>query len=420
MMIRSLMLVPLFLLMPASFGVAQASKPLRVYILAGQSNMVGTGGISTLDYIGDDPKTEMLLEQMQGRGEQPKVCDRVWISSLNGKGAQYGGEGVGKLTAGYGFRRDDPTQHGDCIGPEFMFGIAMEQVYDGPILLIKTAWGGRSLSVDFRPPGAGPYQFNDAQIAKHTSKGDLEKVAAQKKEATGKNYHYMIEHVQKVLGDLKRVCPEYDAEAGYELSGFVWFQGWNDYVDAGTYNASEGSHQFDPYSELLEQLIRDVRKDLHSPKLPFVIGVMGMHGNFTPGTFNPRGNAEEKMIRFRKAMAAPASLPEFKGNVIAVQTAPFNEAELGRINMKLDKVKQFGRRLKKENESKTSASGSLSPSEIKERIAEYRAELVSPEEEATWQRGAGTGGFVHYFGAAKFHAQAGQAFAKALQSLDAK
>jgi hypothetical protein len=52
-----------------------------------------------------------------------------------------------------------------------------------------------------------------------------------------------------------------------------------------------------------------VRKDLSAPKMPFVIGVMGVDG--------------ENNVNFRQAMAAPAGMPEFQGNVVAVDTAPF-------------------------------------------------------------------------------------------------
>ena len=44
----------------------------------------------------------------------------------------------------------------------------------------------------------------------------------------------MIDHVRKVLKDIKRVVPDYDPKQGYELAGFVWFQGFNDYVDGWT------------------------------------------------------------------------------------------------------------------------------------------------------------------------------------------
>ena len=77
-------------------------KPSRVYVLVGQSNMVGTDAISTFDYIGDDPATAPLLQSMFNEEAKPKTCERVWISSLNGKYRKPGGEGYGKLSPGYG------------------------------------------------------------------------------------------------------------------------------------------------------------------------------------------------------------------------------------------------------------------------------------------------------------------------------
>ncbi|WP_372808510.1 sialate O-acetylesterase [Pontiella sp.] len=399
-------------------GPAMAKKPLKIYILAGQSNMVGTGGIATFDHIGDDPATAPLLKKMRGPDGKPKTCERVWISSWNGKMNQYGGEGFGKLTAGYGVRRTDPAQPDDFIGPEYMFGITMEEAYDGPILLIKTAWGGQNLSVDYRSPGSGPYVMNDYQVEVLTQKGALERVRAQKAEATGRNYRYMMDHVKNVLGDIKRVCPDYDPDAGYELSGFVWFQGWNDFSDTTTYPSSYGEKQYDEYSKLLAQFIRDVRKDLETPQLPFVVGVIGVYGNYTPGTFKVVNKSDERMKLFRKAMAAPAEMDEFKGRVVAVQTAPFREDALGFIEQKQTIVQAMGRKLSKKLPDGPNADGSMTAEERKAYMDDYKAKILTPEEMALWDRATAIGGFIHYYGSAKFHAQAGKAFAEAMLKIE--
>ncbi len=120
----------------------------------------------------------------------------------------------------------------------------------------------------------------------------------------------MVEHVKKVLADPSRVCPAFDPNSGYELAGFVWLQGFNDLVDGQTYP----NGNYDEYSRLLAHFIRDVRHDLSAPKMPFVIGVLGVDG--------------EKNVNFRKAMAAPAAMPEFQGNVVAVDTAPFWDRDI--------------------------------------------------------------------------------------------
>jgi len=193
-----------------------AAEPLKVYILAGQSNMEGHARIETFDYIGDDPATAPMLKEMRGTDGKPRICENVWISYYTG-GGEKSGEGFGKLTAGYG-ARSNPTEDGGKIGPEFTFGIYASKAYDGPILLIKTAWGGKSLNTDFRSPSAGPYQFSDDLLAMFKKQGkDIEAVKAEKAKATGHYYRLMIEHVKKVLADPKRVCPAYDEKAGYEL-----------------------------------------------------------------------------------------------------------------------------------------------------------------------------------------------------------
>jgi len=292
------------------------AKPLKVFILAGQSNMEGHAAISTFDYIGKDPRTAPILKEMRNPDGTPRVCDKVWMSYLTGPyDGSANGEGLGKLTAGFGARGDQPTQPGGNIGPEFTFGIYMEKELKEPILIIKTAWGGRSLNTEFRPPSAGPYKL-PKQIQDEWDKypqgahgvpklEDRKKWQDEKDAASGVFYRMMVEHVKKVLADPKRVCPAYDAKQGYELSGFVWLQGFNDLVDGTTYP----NENYDEYARLLAHFIRDVRKDLSAPKMPFVIGVLGVDG--------------EKNVNFRKAMAAPAKMPEFKGNVVAVDTAPF-------------------------------------------------------------------------------------------------
>ncbi|HTG45480.1 MAG TPA: hypothetical protein VK633_13215, partial [Verrucomicrobiae bacterium] len=126
-----------------------AAKPLKVFILAGQSNMEGHAKVGTFDYIGDDPATAPLLKQMRGSDGKATVCENVWISYFTGSGKD-NGEGFGKLTAGYGSRQK-PDKDGGEIGPEFTFGLTMDAALKEPMLIIKTAWGGKSLHTDFRP-----------------------------------------------------------------------------------------------------------------------------------------------------------------------------------------------------------------------------------------------------------------------------
>jgi len=397
-------------------SVAADKKPLKVFILAGQSNMEGHAKIETFDYIGDDPATAPLLKMMRGADGKPTVCDGAWISYLTGKyDGSANGESTGKLTAGFG-ARDDATKSNGKIGPEFTFGLTMDAAFAEPVLIIKTAWGGRSLHTEFRPPSAGPYELNDYQKKLyygppgHGVPKDMDAWLAEKKRETGRFYRYMVEHVKSVLADPARIVPGYDRSQGYELAGFVWLQGFNDMVDGHVYPAHGKPGRFDKYSEWLAHFIRDVRRDVGAPRMPFVIGVMGVGGM----------NADKDTVEFRKAMAAPAALPEFRGNVVAVETAPFWSEELGAVDKKRARVSQMRHFLNSQHKDHANADGKMTEEQKREHLKKFEAELISPAEVALWQRGASNAGY-HYLGCAKTFALMGRAFAEAtLQMMNAQ
>ncbi|MFT3883213.1 MAG: sialate O-acetylesterase [Gemmatales bacterium] len=370
------------------------NKPLKVFILAGQSNMQGHARISTFDSMADDPKTAALLKEMRNSDGKPKVCERVWISSVGCLGDAYTDlrEKQGKLTAGFGAPSDK-------IGPEFTFGLTMEKLLGEPVLIIKTSWGGRNLHTEFRPPSAGPEKINSQLLEQWKKRGlDAETETAKIHKNGGVFYRHMIDHVRKVLGDIKRVVPGYDPNQGYELAGFVWFQGFNDLVDGGAYPDRMKPGGYDEYAELLGHLIRDVRKDLSAPKMPFVIGVMGIGGE--------KEGKKAPQMYFRQAQRKPASLPEFKGNVRVVETSVFWDDDLDslaqrmeRLNNKLDQ--EFKKDPKLSREAKEAARKKATEEQFK------------PEELTRLKVGVSNGGY-HYLGAAKIIAPIGKAFAEAL------
>jgi len=400
---------------------AVAAKPLKVYILAGQSNMQGHAKVETFDYIGDDPATAPMLREMRGPDGAAKVCEKVWISyyTADRREGKDHGEGFGKLTAGYGARDIPDVNHGR-IGPEFTFGIYMSQAYDGPILIIKTAWGGKSLNTDFRPPSAGPYVLpkqTEELWAKHPRGAhgipkaeDRPKWHAEKAAKTGVYYRLMIEHVKKVLADPKRIVPGYDPKAGFEVAGFVWFQGWNDMCDSHTY--PEGGRSPDGYKEytrLMTHFIRDVRKELGAPGMRFVIGVIGVHGDKASG----------RLKNLRPAMAAAAELAEFKGTVAAVQTAPFWDSDLQAIEDKKSKVSQMRYYLRSQHKDHANKDGKMTRAEQQAYIKEFEAKLLTPKDRAFWKRAASNQAY-HYFGSAKMLGQIGRAFAEAMLEIEKK
>lgn len=391
-------LIPIvvFLVVAAPSG----AKPLKVFILAGQSNMQGHAKITTFEHIGMDPATKPMLAEMLGPDGKPKECERVWISSIGcSKGDTT--EQTGKLTAGFGASAEK-------IGPEFTFGIYTEKSTDAPILLIKTAWGGKSLNTDFRPPGAGPYVFNETQLAGFRKQGkDLAVIQAEKEKATGVYYRMMVEHVKKVLGDIKRVVPEYEAAQGYELAGFVWFQGWNDLVDGSTYPNRAIAGGYDSYSSNFAHLIRDVRRELNAPNLPFVIGVLGVGGptsEYGPGEQRYKSTHQN----FRDAMAAPATMPEFKGNVAAVLTEKYWDPELGAARAKDNSIRQQAKKL--------AASAKLKPAEANADLEKMRMEGLTDRERLILEKGISNQEF-HYLGSAKILGGIGKGLAEAMVEL---
>jgi hypothetical protein len=379
--------------------VALADKPLKIFILAGQSNMQGHASVETFKHIGMDKKTAPLLKEILDSQGKPKVCDRVWISYLHGmKSGEKDHEKNGKLTTGFG------AQNGNKIGPEFGFGITMEKLTDHPILIIKTAWGGKSMHTDFRSPAGGEFKFNESDLDMHRKKGrDVKKIIAEKNEATGLYYRTMLTHVKNILQDIKRVYPDYDPKIGYEIAGFVWFQGWNDMVDRGVYPNRDKAGGYDTYSEILSHFIRDIRKELAAPKIPFVIGVMGVGGILdlkNPNRYTPIHN------NFRKAMAAPAETPEFKDNVKVVLTENYWDKELSELDSRWGKVKQKSKELAKNKE--------ITAKERKAALNQFISETYTKEELEIKKAGISNFGF-HYLGSAKILVQIGKAFAEALE-----
>jgi alpha-galactosidase len=376
---------------------AAEKKRLKVFVLAGQSNMQGHAKVSTFEHIGMDPSTKPMLTDMLGADGKPKACERVWISSI-GCGRDEREEQTGRLTAGFGASKEK-------IGPEFTFGLYMEKLTDAPILLIKTSWGGRSLNTDFRPPSAGPYVFNGAQLAAYEKQGkDIAAVKAAKEKSTGASYRLMIEHVKKVLADIKRVVPDYDPAVGYELAGFAWFQGWNDLVDSSTYPQRDKPGGYDAYSTALAHFIRDVRRDLNAPSLPFAIAVLGVGGptaDFVPSEQRYRAQHQN----FRDAMAAPASMAEFKGNVAAVLAEKYWDRELSLAKEKEDGIKQ---RVKKQ-----AKDAGLKPADEKAALEKALAEGLTPRERLVMEKGISNFAF-HYLGSAKILGGVGKGLAESL------
>lgn len=389
----------LFLSLTLISATAVAQKPLKVFVLAGQSNMQGHAQVRTFEHLAMSPETAPMLEDLQNADGSPRVCEEVWISSIGSSEEEL----FGPLTVGFG-----ASQNPAKIGPELTFGIYLHKAIDGPILLIKTAWGGKSLHTDFRSPSSGPFKFSESQLEGFRKQNkDIAEIEAEKSAATGHYYRLMIEHVKSVLADIGRIVPDYDPAVGYELSGFVWFQGWNDMVDGGVYPDRYQPGGYDAYSTAMANFIRDVRTDLQTPELPFVIGVLGVGGpvsEYGPDQQRYKGVHQY----FRDAMAAPAKLPEFQGNVATVLTENYWDRELTAAKAKEQSLRQQAK--------KTAAENKLSAAQERELLEKLLAEQLTERERDVIAKGISNLEF-HYLGSAKILGGIGKGFAEAMTTL---
>lgn len=273
---------------------AAKEGPVKVFILAGQSNMQGQAALRTLEYLIYNAETAAEYQQWKDRDGRWTERRDVWVWTTDG-------ERSGNLKPGFGVSEMK-------MGPELGFGWVMGERMAEQVLLIKTCWGGRSVKRDFLPPGAEmPSDEALQQELENAKKRNPGVTMDEIRGAYGKAYREMMACVGNVLGDLKKHFPAYDEKRGCELAGFLWFQGWNDMVDG-----SQREEKYAGYTRRLAQLIRDVRKDLKAPTLPVVIGELGA---------TERGD-------FQAAQAAVAEVPEFKGNVAFVKTREFWEPDV--------------------------------------------------------------------------------------------
>ncbi|MGK0303817.1 MAG: hypothetical protein ACI89X_004717, partial [Planctomycetota bacterium] len=212
-------------------------KPkLRIYILAGQSNMEGKGHVRHITWLKANAEAEerKLFERVHRNGTFLDV-KRVSIRYKSR---------IGALNVGWGTNQE-------LIGPEYAFGLTMADATAGDILLLKVSEGGKTLKTEFLPPSSG---------------------------GPGRLYSEIVDMVNDAKSGLKKYVPSYGGQ-GYRIEGLVWFQGFNDNIDKA--QKAEG---FKSYAERLNNLLMDLRKDLDAPDMKMVIGQLGF--NQSPSPFN--------------------------------------------------------------------------------------------------------------------------------------
>jgi len=346
----------------------QASEgKVKVFILAGQSNMEGHGQVRSLDHLGEHPRYGYLLEKLKNPDGSWAIRDDVTIfwKIKNPKN--------GPLTVGWGF---EPHE----IGPELMFGTMMGEYYDEHVLLIKIAWGGKDVYCDFRSPSAGEPTGDTAKLLKRER-------AENNNREIGLYYRMMVSDIKQTLDHIDDIVPDYNGR-GYEIAGMAWFQGWNDYCQ---WPAAPGI--IDNYSHNLAAMFHDLRKDLDAPDMPIVIGEMGIGGQkIAKRADNPDDREAQAMIKFRKAQQAVAD-DKSLSNVTFVPTAEFWDDRLDELRHISDAYWN----------------------EKREKGIQDDNDLPSEELQAEYER-LGGHWYCHYNGSASNYSLIGYALAEALHA----
>ncbi len=280
MVMKNLLVASLLLLSCGSLDAQKSNQDqvVRIFVLAGQSNMQGhavvsmdhpehyNGGQGNLNWVLANSKKPSYAHLKDG--DQWAVRDDVFIRYQTEHQTK-----VGPLTVGFSGYQDD-----EHFGPELQFGFAIGDHHDQPVLLIKTAWGGKSLKTDFRPPSAV------------TKRGG----------EVGPYYSLMMQQVQTGLDAISDDFPQLK-DATPVISGFIWQQGWNDMVDEDARNE---------YFDNLKDLIHDVRQAWSTPELPVVVGELGNGGK----------DVDQSLKHFRGQQSRIDAHPAFVGNVMFATT----------------------------------------------------------------------------------------------------
>lgn len=289
---------------------ADMSKPVQVYILMGQSNMVGSGrikgGAGSLEHALKERKLYPYLADDQGNWTERKDVRNVRVKLPGGGG----------MMAFYNeFMTINSGNIGPNIGPEHGIGHHVGHVTDAPVMIIKSCTGNRALGWDLLPPGSESFEFTDANGTTWVHAGykgspeRWEKGTEPKPIGwyAGKQYDDDIGAVKKALEDLATYYP---GAREYEVAGFFWWQGDRDSRSA----ALSGR-----YEKNLVHLIKQLRKEFEAPDAKFVCASLGQTKK---GATDGGGKILEAMLAVD---GDSGKYPEFKGNVAAVYAHPLSK-----------------------------------------------------------------------------------------------
>jgi hypothetical protein len=274
---------------------ADMSKPVQVYILMGQSNMLGFGKING-----------SLTNAVKEKKLYPYLVDDAgnWTTRNDVRNVRVMSSGKGSMRV---FNNEWMTIKGKSIGPEMGIGHYVGHVTDAPVLILKSCIGNRSLGWDLLPPGSEQFEHNGKVYAGYKDspaswiKGETPKKIGW---YAGVQYDGDTANAKKVLSELGKYYP---GATKYEVAGFFFWQG-----DKDTRNAAHASQ----YEKNLVKFITQLRKDFNAPNATFVCATLGQ-------TAKGAGGSGGQVLNAQLAVdGKTGKYPEFRGNVSTVYTKP--------------------------------------------------------------------------------------------------
>jgi len=268
------------------------TKPVKVFILLGQSNMVGMGE------VGPETTKGTLAYLTKKEGKYPWLIDDGGNWTVR-KDVHYYDARTKK-----GSPLSPTSNSGKTIGPELGFGYVMGHVLEEPVLVLKSCIGNRSLGWDLLPPSSERYTVDGRTYAGYKDTPDSWIEGQPKKEVNwyaGKQYDDDMANAKAALENLAKIYPDYKGQ-GYEIAGFVWWQGHKDHL-----NPVHASR----YELNLVNLIKCLRKDYNAPNAKFVLAT----GCGNPG----REGLGLQIAEAQLAVGDAKKYPQFAGNVKAVE-----------------------------------------------------------------------------------------------------
>jgi len=278
---------------------ANMSKPVQVYILMGQSNMLSFGDFKKLNAAVKEKKKYPYLVDDAGEWTVRKDVRFVWVGGS-------GGPGRTRLM------NNDWMKVKGNIGVEMGIGHHVGHLIDAPVMILKSATGNRSLGWDLLPPGSKQYEVEEkGKTWVYAGYGDSperwEKGTNPRRTGwtAGCQYAGDVDRAKKVLSDLGTYYP---GATKYEVAGFFFWQG-----DKDRYNAAHANR----YEHNLVNFIKALRKDFNAPNAKFVCATLGQ-------TKKGKGGNEGTILEAQLAVdGKTGKYPEFKGNVAGVYANPY-------------------------------------------------------------------------------------------------